>query len=781
MNKIYLLALLALIIPTATALEITAPTNDITAQELPTTVHISWEGNSTNYQLTLENKETTLQQETLSTTSTNYELEAGEYTLTITGDSESDTKQFSITQEELIIDLQPDKNEYQEGDIIKLIASSNKEVYAEVDIYHENELKTTYKGDIPEDIIPTTNAEAGNYHATLTAQEQQVTTTWVVHEKEATPELDIDFTHEEAIINQPTHLVATATGGKSPYTYQWSFSDGTNNKGKEINHYFFEEGDIQATLIVTDDTGQQKTNTKQLTVYNEDYEEETQQLHTLEINVIDELGNPRSGLNTTIHHNNQTQQQTTNEAGLARFEELETGNYQLTIKHRTTTQINEVLTIEEDTNKVYTIPRQPTNQTEPEEPEEETNTTEETNQTEPEEETPEPELTAQEQQDQQLEETRQQTIAELEERRFNFQLASKQDATLIHLQLYELFDEAKTTIQEATNQQTITRALRNVPEEVTIKEEENKIIYPDKKDLQEAIETFLDAENIEDEKIREQYRYNIQQQTPEVSIQSDSYTAVITYANKEETYRIINKKITAPENSRYIEIIPSEIATNINELHIQGDYEVVRENPILEFRTNEYSYSAQSNQKITGQTIILPKTLDDKPLFSGLAAVRLGESDPMRSLFYLLIIGLFAAGIFAGKKINEHQEQQALFEDFYELASQAADLSAQGNNKQVSKLTPHITEIYNELPADQQEQCKEIILHLTSTKKKHEFTQTINSIYETVKNSNGDINEISSAYEQALNEYEQLPQTIQEDLREHLQVLEGYLDEHITT
>jgi PKD repeat protein len=61
----------------------------------------------------------------------------------------------------------------------------------------------------------------------------------------------------ETIVKEAVQLYGQATGGTSPYTYYWSFGDGTPEViGQSPKHTYMAEGTYTATLIVQDASGQ---------------------------------------------------------------------------------------------------------------------------------------------------------------------------------------------------------------------------------------------------------------------------------------------------------------------------------------------------------------------------------------------------------------------------------------------------------------------------------------------------------------------------------------------
>jgi PKD repeat protein len=62
--------------------------------------------------------------------------------------------------------------------------------------------------------------------------------------------------HYETVIKEPVQVQGIATGGTSPYTYYWSFGDGTPEVvGQKPTHVYTYEGTYTVTLIVQDASG----------------------------------------------------------------------------------------------------------------------------------------------------------------------------------------------------------------------------------------------------------------------------------------------------------------------------------------------------------------------------------------------------------------------------------------------------------------------------------------------------------------------------------------------
>lgn len=66
--------------------------------------------------------------------------------------------------------------------------------------------------------------------------------------------------------NQQVSFVAAAFGGNSPYTFSWSFGDGSQSTGQTATHIYTVAGSYTVTLTVTDKSSPQQTTTSQQTL-----------------------------------------------------------------------------------------------------------------------------------------------------------------------------------------------------------------------------------------------------------------------------------------------------------------------------------------------------------------------------------------------------------------------------------------------------------------------------------------------------------------------------------
>jgi hypothetical protein len=768
-----LLAIL-FILPLSAALQITSPTSDITASNTPIDVNVTWTGNSTNYTVLLQTANTTIVNQTVQTTNQTYNLDENNYTLTIIEQNTSVTQNFSVkTQEQLKLKLTTEDDEYAVGDEIMVVATTNKPVSALLTIQQTGSPDETYTLSISDSLsMYYEPKKSGEYKAVLSAQGQTTTTTWNVV---APDPLTIDFTYPNSpLVNKKTTFTATASGGEQPYSYQWIFSDDTTSSGKQTDHFFFETGPHNTTLIVTDNTGTQKSLEKSFTV--------TERVYNLDINLIDQKNQLLQGFIVQITDSQEnTHTQTSNIDGQALFEDLSKNNYTISVTKNDISYYNTTVELKTDISELYALNYV----------DEETNTTEVTNQTT----IPPPESIAtqetelqvsaqeieaqkaelQEQQEKQaFKEKQDQAKEALREKKFSLRLDSTTDEVLTHLNEYKTFDEAIAAIDTATNQKEIEVAKKNLVTKVTISNEEQTIFYPEISDLQEALQQYFTAAKITEQDEQETYRYNIKRLLKNVSITQRTYTAVLTYPSRVETHSFVGKDITAPKTSTYVEVIP-ESFSKASELTVSATHTELGKQ-VIELDQTQYLYSAQTTSNTVPATLVIPSELIEAPLFTGFLSFDVDASNAAQSLIYLFVIAMAVAGVIVGKKMKSNTAEH--FDAFCELTDQAIDQLHQGQAAAVTELTPDIQQLHQQLPKEQQEQTQELITHLQDETTKYHFTQATQYVYSIGEHA--DINMLSSAYEDVLHAYQQLNQHDQEELQEHIQQLETYLDTHIT-
>src|SRR2546426_861178 len=71
-----------------------------------------------------------------------------------------------------------------------------------------------------------------------------------------------------ADVGQSITFTCTGSGGTAPYTYDWSFGDGTTGSGAQITHMYTQTGAFQTTVVVTDGNGATTSGSASVTISN---------------------------------------------------------------------------------------------------------------------------------------------------------------------------------------------------------------------------------------------------------------------------------------------------------------------------------------------------------------------------------------------------------------------------------------------------------------------------------------------------------------------------------
>src|SRR6184192_4950302 len=69
------------------------------------------------------------------------------------------------------------------------------------------------------------------------------------------PTAAITFSPPSPAAGYPVTLNATSSGGTAPYTFAWTFGDGTNGTGNPASHTFASGGSYNVTVAIRDSTG----------------------------------------------------------------------------------------------------------------------------------------------------------------------------------------------------------------------------------------------------------------------------------------------------------------------------------------------------------------------------------------------------------------------------------------------------------------------------------------------------------------------------------------------
>src|SRR6184192_3691220 len=107
-----------------------------------------------------------------------------------------------------------------------------------------------------------TYSSAGSYTAALTVKEssspqQTATAQMTVAVTSPPPPISASFTLSPSSpsAGQSVSFAASASGGTPPYSYTWSYGDGSTGTGLQSTHAYIRDGTYQVTLTVADSQG----------------------------------------------------------------------------------------------------------------------------------------------------------------------------------------------------------------------------------------------------------------------------------------------------------------------------------------------------------------------------------------------------------------------------------------------------------------------------------------------------------------------------------------------
>jgi len=114
-----------------------------------------------------------------------------------------------------------------------------------------------------------TYSTPGNYTVVLTVTDANVktaTASHIVNIRPASLAVDFNFTPASPRVGQSVNFTATATGGTVPYTFTWTFGDGSTASGRSVLHSYTAAGSFTTIITTSDSGGQTSTVSKTVNI-----------------------------------------------------------------------------------------------------------------------------------------------------------------------------------------------------------------------------------------------------------------------------------------------------------------------------------------------------------------------------------------------------------------------------------------------------------------------------------------------------------------------------------
>lgn len=220
----------------------------------------------------------------------------------------------------------------------------------------------------------------------------------------------------------------------------------------------------------------------------------------------------------------------------------------------------------------------------------------------------------------------------------------------------ELEEETQKVLDKVKNVKETT------PKGFEVTESTEFVKYPNKEDVEEGLSILLNQTNL---KLSKKDLKNLVEKNQKlqslITVTTNARILDIEYlSGNKNTITLIQKTISTTGNLSdvtYYEIIPKEIARDINETELLFDYEIIERDPVIEIDINkikDYAYyikkrvSLEETEKT--KSVLLSKDLkvDGKSFITGLAVVdnltsRIVEASDKRLIIEIILIIVLAA------------------------------------------------------------------------------------------------------------------------------------------
>jgi hypothetical protein len=770
MKYLFTILLIVLCASTVTALQFTAPTDGQTYTGA-TSVTFTWD---TPANLTVDGTLVTQNATTYTNT-----LGVGNHTAVATTDNETATRAVTINEQPtLAITISTDKPTYEVGESSRIHLSVSAPVQLTLTVQRNNVVVDTYTVNVQQNtdfLYPVLTV--GTYAVTAQAQGTTTLTTFAVQNTTLGVTINGEAT---ATAGRVTTYTAAVSGGTTPYTYTWQFSDNTTSSGATVDHVFSTPGNYTATVVVQDSANRQASTTKAIVV--------NEQLYTLSVTVMSDQRKLLSKAVITLTTPSGGKTEITDAFGEAKFRKLSANNYTINVTYPYNSSKNYTLnqsfslTENDDLLFTFTLPvEQPATPVTP------------TPASTPAPATPAPPAPQPEAREAapvvdeaalvaeaaaaQLDEQRASALTTLQQTQETLLRSEEKQVYFTVLGLEDIFNKAATDIAAAETEAAMTAILATVPKDIIVLTKDvSSLTSPEDYDTQLA--EFFSAQSILDKDVQKQYKYNIDRALEEHTVTTQRTVVRLTIPNPTipTVYTIFSREAHTETPASYVEFIPKSVAADASELHLGTNADVLVDDPVVQFHTSSYKYYVLGDSAADNSVILpIPSVLVPTPSLLGYVTVKLQATSFARGSLYAILLGVVFVALLAGNIYMRKSNTST--QSFIEIAELTLSSMEQGSATAVAKHLHELETIHKTLSKREQEETKDILLLIRERLAVKQFQATVDHV-STVLELN-DVPALAAAYERVLQQYEVLPPNQQEQLASRLTTVQEQLERHV--
>jgi PKD repeat protein len=296
-----------------------------------------------------------------------------------------------------------------------------------------------------------------------------------------------------------------------------------------------------------------------------------------------------------------------------------------------------------------------------------------------------------------------------------------------------------TELKEETQRilDRIENVKKTTPKSFEVVESTEFVKYPNNEDIAEAVSILLNQTNLKFSKkdLKNLIEKNQKLQSL-ITVTTNARILNMEYlSGNKNTITLIQKTIRSSgnlSNVKYYEIIPKDIAKDLNETELLFDYEIIEKDPVVEIDINKikgYAYYIKKKVSLEAvektKSVLLSKDLklEKKSFVTGLAIVdnltsRLVETSDKRLIIEIIIIIMLAA-IYLVYSFGGFERLSAMangkeIKEINTLITSALEEIKNNNYENASSKYKEINSKFNKLEKKKKDQIKSFVVELAN-------------------------------------------------------------------